>query len=173
MLDDYHVHAETVLVEIVDESGYPAPEGHPGRVLITPLVGTAQPLIRYDQGDIAVRGSACSCGRTLPVIDRLVGRTTHLFILPNGGKVAPSVPPELRRALRVRYWQFAQVAPLTIEVRYVPEIWGDLGDKEPVISSLRDQTTDQMHVDFVEVANIAATTGGKYIEYVSELPRVG
>src|SRR5690606_26374994 len=63
-----HVSAESVLVEIVDDDGLPVPMGESGRVVITPFVSTVQPLIRYDQGDIASAGATCSCGRGLPVL---------------------------------------------------------------------------------------------------------
>jgi hypothetical protein len=63
-----HVHAESALVEIVDAAGRPVPEGQSGRVIVTPFVSTAQPLIRYEQGDFArfgpspaAAGAACRC----------------------------------------------------------------------------------------------------------------
>ena len=62
----WHVNAETLLLEIVDASGQPCRPGEMGRVVITPFFSTAQPLIRYDHGDLAVAGEGCACGRTCP-----------------------------------------------------------------------------------------------------------
>jgi len=58
--DHLHVNAELALVEILDEAGLPAAPGAPGRVVITPFYNTAQPLIRYEIGDIATAGGT-SC----------------------------------------------------------------------------------------------------------------
>ena len=48
-----HVNPDFGVVEIVDERGAPVPPGVPGRILATGLLNEAQPLIRYDLGDIA------------------------------------------------------------------------------------------------------------------------
>jgi phenylacetate-CoA ligase len=79
----YHV-AETVLVEIVDSDGLPCKPGQIGRVFVTPLLGFGTPMLRYDIGDMAVPGEACDCGRTLPVISRIMGRQFNFAVLPDG-----------------------------------------------------------------------------------------
>lgn len=70
-----HVQSESVLLEIVDEAGRACPPGKPGRVLVTSLHNFATPLIRYELGDIAEFGAPCACGRGLPVISRVLGRS--------------------------------------------------------------------------------------------------
>ena len=56
----WHVNDEQVLVEILDADNAPVAAGQSGRVVVTPLWGYAQPLVRYEQGDFATRGeSAC------------------------------------------------------------------------------------------------------------------
>ena len=62
----YHVQAEGVLVEIVDDAGHACAAGVSGRVLVTTLQNFAMPLIRYDIGDYAAFGEPCPCGRGLP-----------------------------------------------------------------------------------------------------------
>jgi len=69
-----HVHADVCHLEIVDELGAGVPDGVPGRLLVTKLVTSGSPAIRYDTGDIAVRSTdPCPCGRTLPRV-RMLGR---------------------------------------------------------------------------------------------------
>ncbi len=55
-----HINAESIFVEIIDAEGQHCLPGQPGRVIITPFVSTAQPLIRYDQG--ISRDGACRVG---------------------------------------------------------------------------------------------------------------
>ena len=62
----YHVMAESMIVEILDDSNQPCREGQIGRVVVTELQNFASPLIRYDIGDYAEVGGTCSCGRSLP-----------------------------------------------------------------------------------------------------------
>lgn len=82
--DVYHVQSENIILEIVDDEGQPCPPGVEGRVLITTLHNFVTPLIRYELGDIAEFGEACSCGRGLPVISKILGRKRNRLILPSG-----------------------------------------------------------------------------------------
>ena len=47
------------------------------------------PLLRYEIGDEAEVGEPCACGRGLPVLSRIVGRTQDYFVLrrANGARV--------------------------------------------------------------------------------------
>ncbi len=77
---NYHQNAEHVLIELVDEAGREVAPGELGRVLLTTLENFVMPLVRYEIGDYAVAASGdCSCGRTLPLIGRVVGRGMNLF----------------------------------------------------------------------------------------------
>ncbi|WP_159149299.1 hypothetical protein [Dietzia lutea] len=51
--NDYRVNSSSVVVEILeDASPEPAPPGRVGRIVVTELINRAQPLIRYDTGDL-------------------------------------------------------------------------------------------------------------------------
>jgi phenylacetate-CoA ligase len=163
----YHVNEENVLVEIVDAENRPCGIGQPGRVIVTPLHNFAQPLIRYEQGDMAVWGEPCKCGRSLRVIERIVGRQEHLFRFPDGSRVALAVPFELQPVLGARYWQIAQTAPLVIEVRYVP--LGPVGDEAPIADIIRRNTHPDVTVTFRRVQEIPRTEAGKFLPYVYEV----
>jgi phenylacetate-CoA ligase len=73
--EHYHVQSESVLAEVLDERGRACAPGSVGRIVITTLQNYAMPLVRYDIGDLAEVGEACPCGRGLPVLRRIVGRT--------------------------------------------------------------------------------------------------
>lgn len=72
--EHYHIMAESIMVEILDENGKPCLPGELGRVVLTSLHNFAMPLIRYEIGDYATLGERCPCGRGLPVLERIVGR---------------------------------------------------------------------------------------------------
>ena len=49
------------------------------------------PFIRYRMGDIGdVKPSRCQCGRTLQVIENLLGRTGEIFITKDGRMISPN-----------------------------------------------------------------------------------
>ncbi len=165
----YHHNAEIVLLEVVDDAGLNCSPGQAGRVLVTPLFSTAQPLIRYEQGDLAVLGVKCTCGRHLPVISRVLGRITHLFRFPDGTKVAPSIPAKYQILLGAEYWQVAQVAPTHVTIRYVPISWDTYGDQAAVATAVRSHIHPDITVSFERVREFPKVYGDKYIEYVNEL----
>lgn len=87
--EHYHVLAEHLLVEVLDDEGNHVKPGAWGRVVITDLHNFAVPMIRYEIGDYAEVGPNCACGRGLPVITRILGRTRNMFVLPWGDKFWP------------------------------------------------------------------------------------
>ena len=112
--DHFHVCPELVLLEIVDENNRQVPVGGKGRVLITPFFNSAQPLIRYEQGDIVVRGAGCPGGLTLPVIKEISGRKDAIFKFPDRDVAIVGLDVvEIRKLLQADAFQFAQVGVIS------------------------------------------------------------
>lgn len=116
-----HVQSEHVQVEVLDEQGQPCREGEIGQVVVTDLHNFAMPLIRYALRDWAEVGPACSCGRGLPTLRRVVGRTRNMAMSPDGKPFWPVL--ETRRLLEaiphLRQYQFEQTAINAITARLV------------------------------------------------------
>jgi phenylacetate-CoA ligase len=116
----YHVQSEDVLVEILDDDGRACGAGESGRVVVTSLHNFAMPLIRYDTGDHATVGNACSCGRTLPTLERILGRTRNMMRLPGGRMAWPGFPMNtLVRFSAIRELKMIQHSLEEIEVMVV------------------------------------------------------
>lgn len=82
--DGMHVAAEGLYVEILDGT-----EREPGRVVVTDLLNHGTPLLRYEIGDLATtRSGACACGRGLPRIGKVTGRTSDVLYGPEGKQVS-------------------------------------------------------------------------------------
>ena len=118
-----HVAAESVLVEIVRDDGSPAAPGEIGHVLVTTLRNRAMPLIRYRLGDLAEvpRDERCSCGRGLPLLGRLIGRSNELLRTAGGELIAPEVVSQQmsRSSDSVIEFQVTQREDLSLDVRIV------------------------------------------------------
>jgi phenylacetate-CoA ligase len=69
-----HITRETLLELINPNTGRPSAIGEVGEVVVTALSPT-YPLMRFGTGDLAFMGvGECTCGRTGPRLDRIVGR---------------------------------------------------------------------------------------------------
>jgi len=115
-LDRVGMHVcEEGIVEVVDEAGTTVTPGEPGsRVLLTNLVNTVQPLIRYELTDSVVLGEEPDpSGRPYDLITRVDGRSDDILTLPAvaGGHVRVH-PFRLRspfvRLPEVRQYQIVQ-----------------------------------------------------------------
>ena len=67
-------------LEIVDDEGRQEKPGKPGNIIVTLLTNYTMPLIRYQIGDIGVLSDRdCSCGRGLPLLEKVKGRIRSVF----------------------------------------------------------------------------------------------
>lgn len=122
-----HVIDSSVLVEIIDECGNPCPEGVVGKVLLTALHSYAMPIIRYDVGDLAQWGR-CDCGRTMPVLERVWGRTRASVVVPGRGSVPMGfIGDDLGKIEAIREFRLRQYQDLALELVLVAarELTGD------------------------------------------------
>ena len=80
-----HITAEDIVVELVDAEGRAVPAGQPGEIVVTHLATREFPFIRYRTGDVAVLDDQrCRCGRGLPMLKEIQGRTTDFVVATDG-----------------------------------------------------------------------------------------
>jgi phenylacetate-CoA ligase len=80
-----HILADAVILETVDSVGRPVPPGESGEVVVTDLYSHEVPFIRYATGDIAtVSPRRCACGRALPILESVDGRSNDTILAPDG-----------------------------------------------------------------------------------------
>ncbi len=80
-----HISAEDIIVEIVDATGAAVPAGTPGEIVVTHLATGDFPFLRYRTGDVGVLSDArCPCGRGLPLLAHIEGRTTDFVVAADG-----------------------------------------------------------------------------------------
>jgi phenylacetate-CoA ligase len=118
----YHVMAEGVLIELINDAGQPCQPGEVGRVTITDLHNFATPMVRYDIGDYAEAAAPCGCGRGLPTCARILGRSRNLIRMPDGSRHWPITGfPRCREFAPILQYQLVQCDYDTIEARLVVE----------------------------------------------------
>jgi len=80
-----HLTAEDVIVELIGADGQPVPLGQAGEIVVTHLATADFPFIRYRTGDVAVMDDqSCACGRGLPMLKEIQGRSTDFVIAADG-----------------------------------------------------------------------------------------
>jgi phenylacetate-CoA ligase len=171
----YHVNAEHVMLEIVDQDGRPASPGTMGRVLVTTLHNHLMPLVRYEIGDYAIAAEgSCPCGRTLPLIGKVLGRELNLFV-DGGGK--RFVPWPLFRPLRAREWiaqfQVVQRGVGRFAVRFVADRDLAAEDQADIARHFETITHGPATIEFQRLEQIARAPSGKFMMAVSEVAMGG
>jgi len=168
---NYHQNAEHVLIELVDEAGRAVASGEMGRVLFTTLENHLMPLVRYDIGDYAMAAAgACECGRTLPLIGRVVGRGMNLFRTAAGKLLTTwDLANVLIETPEVESFQIVQKSLRRVVVRYIA---GQALGAE-VMARVRTGFVpflgSAVAVDFERVTEIERTAGGKFMITICEI----
>jgi phenylacetate-CoA ligase len=89
--EGFHISTDQVALRIVDASGNTQAPGTTGEVVISNLINRGTILLNYRLGDLAqLSSNACRCGRTLPSLLQLDGRTEDLILLHGGEAVHES-----------------------------------------------------------------------------------
>ncbi len=167
----YHVQAEDVCVEVLDDDGAPCPPGATGRVVVTPLHNFATPLIRYEVGDLAEVGGPCKCGRGLPVITRIAGRTRNMVRLRSGGLRYPGyIFSKLVEVPAVVQFQAVQRAYDRIDLDLVVRRPLTAAEEEQIRTMIEKAIGGDLAVTIGYRDAIPRAAGGKYEEFRCEIP---
>lgn len=168
--EGYHVNAETVLLEVLDDNGMQCQPGEIGRVVVTVLHNFAMPLIRYEVGDYAEVGGACPCGRGLPVLSRILGRVRGMAVKPDGSHFWPSFPGEnWMHVAPIKQLQLIQTGRDQIEVIFAME--RELSDEEEhrLIGTLQTTLGFPYRMICRRVDQIPRSPNGKFEDFISRI----
>ena len=166
----YLVQAERVYLEVLDDRGEPCGPGTVGRIVATDLHNFASPLIRYEIGDHAEVGGPCPTGRGLPVLERILGRTRNMLMLPSGETMWPSFPARLfLDVVPVRQLQLVQRTREDIDVKLAMDDPLTPDQERRLREALRAKLGHPFHLTFTVVDEIPLGPGGKYEDFRSEV----
>jgi phenylacetate-CoA ligase len=164
-----HLTSEHLIVEVLDDAGEPVPDGGEGNVVITDLYNFAMPFIRYANGDRAVAGfDACTCGRGLPLLRKVVGRRLDVITTPDGRKIPGEFFPHLVKDFEaVRRFQVVQVAPDRITVQLVVNGDWRAAHESQLRQAIAAVTGPSVTLDLQRVDQIPLTAAGKLMVVVN------
>ena len=169
--EGYHVNIDTTVIEFIKDGKVAAP-GERGRMICTALDSFTMPLIRYEIGDIGVPTDRhCSCGRGLPLIEKLEGRSDGFIQLP-GGLIftATSFSLIMREIGGVRQYRMEQekAGELTVYIvkgrNFTAEVPGMIQKK------INECLGREIHVTVTIVDDIPPDPSGKLCSVQSKVP---
>ena len=146
--------------EPIDLPGYPGA----GNLLVTNLNNYAMPLLRYRIGDIGVPSTreSCDCGRGLPLIAQVIGRTTEVFEFYDGTKIAGEMFIHLMKEFPLKEYQFIQVSARKVILRMTVADARVPGLQSRIRAAYRPYLPAEVVIEFEEVNCIERTATGKF-----------
>ena len=139
-------------------------------MIATPLHNFAQPLIRYESGDVAEVGEPCPCGRGLPVLNRVLGRQRNLLTLPNGERFWPLYAPAWKGIDAIRQIQIVQHDLEHIQARIVGPRPLTAEEEATFTAKIHELFRYPFRVTFEYLAGIDRTKQRKFEEFISRVP---
>ncbi|MEI6778650.1 MAG: hypothetical protein WCK70_17255 [Chloroflexales bacterium] len=168
-----HLLAENNLVELLDDADRPVPPGQIGRIVVTNLNNRAMPLIRYEIGDLAVASeTACSCGRGLPLLKTIMGRSADVITSPSGRLLHGEFFTHLFYKIQGIYqFRVIQETHEDLRVQIVPAPGFDQSAALSFLErTIHDHGDPAFHLRFEICAHLPTAASGKYRFTVSQVP---
>lgn len=166
-----HITAEDIAVEIVDALGQVLPPGQSGEIVVTHLATRDFPFIRYRTGDIGVLDDTpCACGRGLPVLKEIQGRSTDFVIALDGTVMhGLSLIYVLRDIPAVRAFKIIQETLTLTRVQVEPGEGFSDRDVVAIQSGLQARLGASVLIQVEKVAQVAAERSGKFRYVISKV----
>lgn len=164
-----HLWPEVGWVEILDND-LPVTSGASGDIVATGLFNPDMPLIRYRIGDRAALGADvddCWCGRKLPILAGLEGRSDDVLYTRDGRRIG-RLDPVFKAHLPIREAQIVQEALDRVRVRYVPADGFGPADARSIVERLQQRLGD-VEVVLEALDAIPRGPNGKFRAVVSEM----
>jgi phenylacetate-CoA ligase len=163
-----HLNIDLYPVRLVDEDLGDVAAGDSGEVVVSNLVNRATVLLNYRLGDVArMLTAGCTCGRTLPLMSFIEGRTDDWVTLSSGETIHPqSIRTLFTDEKEISQYQVIQRQHdhFTVALAGVTE---NAMLAERIIGRFRDRFGQAASVDVTFVKSIEPSVGGKLRPVIS------
>jgi phenylacetate-CoA ligase len=173
--DGLHINAENLYLEFI-ENGHDVKPSAVGEIIVTDLGNWAFPFIRYQIGDMGSPAEGvCRCGKTLPRMQMIAGRTTDFLYAPDGRKVSGAAltiylaakVPGVRQAQIIQRERTTLIFNLVVDQSF----------NQSSLDLIREKVThffgESMQIVPNYVETIPKEPSGKYRFSICELPSSG
>ncbi|MFH1563683.1 MAG: phenylacetate--CoA ligase family protein [Nitrospirota bacterium] len=169
-----HINSDYLIVEFVNSSNEPVSNGEVGEIVVTHLASFGMPFIRYKVGDLAANSiETCSCGRGLPLMKLIQGRTRDLIITPEGKTIHGSLfSRSISEIEGIKEFKIIQKSMKELVVLIVKDINFKLDALLKVEKKFQEFLGKETKINFEFVDKIPLDKSGKYRIVVSEIETV-
>lgn len=170
-----HISAEDIIVETVRLDGSPSAAGEAGEIVVTHMATADFPFVRYRTGDMGVLGNApCACGRGLPVLKEVQGRTTDFVVARNGTVMhGLALIYTVRDLPGVERFKIEQMSLDQTIVKVVAAPAFGAADEARIIRDFKARLGEAVDVRVERVSDIASESSGKFRYVVSHVKAFG
>ena len=171
----WQVNSETLFVEILDGHNNVLPYGEEGRIVITSLYNKAHPFIRYDIGDIGIL-SKDSTLKT-PILEKLIGRTNDIAILPSGKKAAGLTFYYITKSIigddgKVKEFVIEQLKHDTFKIIYVSSESLSEEKKKIITAEMENYLEKGLQIKFEKQDQLIRSKSGKLKQFSSYIQNI-
>ena len=170
-----HLTAEDIVVETLDPSGRPVAPGAPGEIVVTHLATADFPFVRYRTGDVGVLDDrTCRCGRGLPLLRELQGRSTDFVVAADGTVMhGLALIYVIRDLPGVEGFKVTQESRTLTRVDLVTDALFEPGSEAIIVAGFKQRLGAGVQIQVDRVAAIAPEKSGKYRYIVSHALAAG
>jgi len=166
----YHMDIDSTVIEFNKDGEVVAP-GESGHIFLTCLYNKAMPLIRYEVGDLGTSTvERCPCGRGLPLMKNIVGRTDDLVVASNGRIIVPANFSNIMRGIPgISQFKVIQEKKNLIIVTLVKDRNFSRLTVQRVIKDVKEVVGHDVTVEPIVVEEIKKDQSGKIRAVVSKI----
>ena len=159
-----HLSAEDIIVETVDSQGRSTRAGEAGEIVVTHLATGDFPFIRYRTGDVGMLDDTpCACGRGLPMLKEIQGRTTDFVIAQDGTVLHGLALIYVMRDLPgIKQFKIVQERIDFTRVLIVPDTHYDPGSSARIEEAFKQRLGRGVLISVECVAELPPERSGKY-----------
>lgn len=166
-----HLWPEVGWLEVIQD-GQSLPNGISGDLVCTGLLNHDMPLIRYrtgDRGGLTDSSEACQCGRALPILGSVDGRTGDVLYTRDGRRVS-RFGAVFSGDVAIREAQIIQETLDCVRVNYVPTPSFSAHHAELIIQRVKDRMGD-IEVVMEPLNQISRGSNGKFKIVICKIPQ--
>jgi len=168
----YHIDVDAVVMEFISDGEAAAP-GERGEIVYTGLYNYAMPLIRYAIEDVGVPSDEkCPCGRGLPLMKLVEGRSDSFMQTPDGRTISPIIWTLIMRQIPgVGQFKAIQERKDLVRILVVKDQAFTQATAGQIVHDVQEVMGKAMHVDVEVVEEIPRDKSGKVRCAVSKIGR--
>ena len=168
----YHIDVDVVVMEFISDGEAAAP-GERGEIVYTGLYNYAMPLIRYAIEDVGVPSDEkCPCGRGLPLMKLVEGRSDSFMQTPDGRTISPIIWTLIMRQIPgVGQFKAIQERKDLVRILVVKDQAFTQATAGQIVHDVQEVMGKAMHVDVEVVEEIPRDKSGKVRCAVSKIGR--